>query len=91
MAQPSQHIQRTRAAITQATNAFEQLQAVANEFTALGGSAGIASYWFQADGVTPRTDLDISAAQYEAAMTVILGLGTSIGPANSAGLYKCKG
>ena len=91
MAQPQQHIARTRAFITAATNAFEDLQAAGNEYTALGGSAGIKPFFFQADGVTPRTDLDITEAQYDAAMTVILGLGAAIGPANSSALYKVKG
>jgi len=91
MSQPSAHISRTRQAITQGTDAFEQLQACANEYTALGGSAGVAPFWFQADGVTPRTDLDITHDEYVAAIAVILALGTTIGPANSSSLYRCKG
>jgi hypothetical protein len=91
MSQPASHVARTRAAITRFTAAVEELQGCASEYVALGGQSGVDDHWLEEDGVTPRTDLDLTLAEYVSAVSSIDAVITLLGQGHSTNLYRAKG
>lgn len=91
MSQPAQHIARTRAAITRLCDAAEHLRGCLSEFEWLGSEA-VEDHWLDSEG-EPRTDLDLSAAEYLAAVQAGGSILTYINSnANLGGpLYRAKG
>lgn len=92
MAQPASHIARTRAAVARLTDAFEVLIGCLGEYQWLEVTPGtVGAFWKNPDG-TDRTDVDITEAEYTAAVQSAAAIRDFInGGGHGEHLYKVKG
>jgi hypothetical protein len=61
MARPETVVNEVRDAAVDFLRALDKFEPVRRKYFALGGDTFISPYFFQEDGTTPRTDLDIDA------------------------------
>lgn len=89
MAQPSSYIGRLRTELRELLDAWEQVKARLDEHDALGGAAFLAPYFLDAQG-QPRTDLDVAAADVDAAVAVLKAVHAAV-TQHGPSLYKLRG
>jgi hypothetical protein len=90
MPQPASHVTRTRAAIAAMCDAYERVTACLTEYNALGGSEAVAEHWLDAEG-QPRSDVDITHAEYVAAVASMQTIAQLVVQGHNTNLYKVKG
>jgi hypothetical protein len=94
MSQPTSHVQRTRAALSRLTDAFEGVTSCLREYDSLGGANGVLPHWQTRDAegqVIDRTDLDITHGQYVDAIASIQAIEALVAQGHSTNLYRAKG
>lgn len=91
MANASSFVTQTRQQITAFMNAYEDLVSRGNEYAALGGETFVEDHFLDSEG-QPRTDLDITQAEFVAAVASIDAVMTlMINQFHRVNLYKAKG
>jgi len=89
MAQPSSYLGRLRSELRELLDAWEVVKARLDEHDALGGAAFLAPFFLDADG-NPRKDLDVTAADVDAAVTVLKAVHAAV-TQHGPSLYKLRG
>jgi hypothetical protein len=89
MAQPSSYLGRFRSELRDLLDAWEIIKARLDEHDALGGPAFLSPFFLDADG-NPRKDLDISAADVDAAVTVLKAVHAAV-TQHGPSLYRLRG
>ncbi len=80
MAQPSGVVERIRTVTRGFVEQYKTLLGELDEYEKLG-AASARPYFFEADGTTPRTDIDITVAQFNNAVATLIEIRTLINTA----------